>query len=133
MPSPEKNKASAAENGEKPNSERSCDRNPKLVEGFSSNDQKAHGDALKRERAHQERSWQGGGCGARSGTAGSTTKDRKLQGTRGAEVRQNGKEVNQGVERNHAEGAYPRDTHGRASSSSAEKRRSELNGRERAR
>ena len=48
-----------------------------------------------------------------------------LQAMRGAEISQNGEGVDHRVERNHAEGAYPRDTHGRASSSSAEKRRSE--------
>ena len=39
----------AAENGEKSNPESSCDRNTKLIEGFSSVDQKSHGDALKGE------------------------------------------------------------------------------------
>ena len=57
---------------------------------------------------------------------GSTTKDSELQGTRGAEVRQNGKEVNQGAERNHAEGDYPREQLARTPPSSATERRNEV-------
>ena len=44
--------------------------------------------------------------------------DKMLQAMRGAEISQNGEGVDHRVERNHAEGAYPRDTHGRASLSS---------------
>ena len=56
---------------------------------------------------------------------GSTTMDSELQGMRGADVRQNGEGVNHGVERNHAEGAYPCREQEQAPLSSVNRRRSE--------
>ena len=51
--------------------------------------------------------------------------DRALQATIDARISKNGKGIDPRVENYHAEGAYRRGEHGRASFPSAEKRRSE--------